>query len=107
MLNKSTTLLAVLAALMASVQPASSASGPASGIYQIVSGRYVACCGIAGPFSSSLPDAGNAFIELTVDSGNNLAQMRFLGQDLRTVLRIPPRSEERRVGKECRSRWSP
>ena len=23
------------------------------------------------------------------------------------VFKVPPRSEERRVGKECRSRWSP
>src|SRR6266849_10357465 len=29
------------------------------------------------------------------------------GLDLRNILVAPKRSEERRVGKECRSRWSP
>ena len=29
----------------------------------------------------------------------------FPGDD--AVVKNPPRSEERRVGKECRSRWSP
>ena len=27
--------------------------------------------------------------------------------DVRRIITIIPRSEERRVGKECRSRWSP
>ena len=30
-----------------------------------------------------------------------------LGKIISETLRIPMRSEERRVGKECRSRWSP
>src|SRR6266496_3773267 len=47
---------------------------------------------------------------------SDLDSLRFplleeLGQDLayamRTCRRAPSRSEERRVGKECRSRWSP
>ena len=29
------------------------------------------------------------------------------GKNLRDVLEVTTRSEERRVGKECRSRWSP
>jgi hypothetical protein len=59
-------------------------------LYQIVSGRHIACCGIAGAFIEPLPDASDAFIELSVDLQKNLAQMKFLGQDMHTVLRIPP-----------------
>jgi hypothetical protein len=58
-------------------------------LYQIVSGHYIACCGIGGPFVEPLPNTADAFIQLTVDRQNNLAQMTFLGQDMHTVLRIP------------------
>src|SRR5579885_458570 len=34
------------------------------------------------------------------------AQIRLRGAE-RAIRRLEPRSEERRVGKECRSRWSP
>src|SRR6266851_10045380 len=34
-------------------------------------------------------------------------QARVLQRDWRDAGRLPGRSEERRVGKECRSRWSP
>jgi hypothetical protein len=90
MLNNRLTRLAAISALVLGVQSACAQSGPTSGLYQIVSGRYIACCGIAGPFIDPLPDASDAFIELTVDLQNNLAQMKFLGQDMHTVLRIPP-----------------
>src|SRR5687767_15244788 len=36
-----------------------------------------------------------------------LALLRVSGWLPPTVFRYPSRSEERRVGKECRSRWSP
>jgi len=61
-------------------------------MYQITSGSYRACCGIAGPFMNVLPDAEDAFIELSVDQANQRAQMRILGQDMRTVKHIPPES---------------
>src|SRR5687768_18308830 len=37
------------------------------------------------------------------------ALLRHMEKDLGPLAlpRVPPRSEERRVGKECRSRWSP
>ena len=37
--------------------------------------------------------------------GNNLIQIQFVSDKVIANMRI--RSEERRVGKECRSRWSP
>ena len=36
-----------------------------------------------------------------------LAEVKRFHRHARAVLRDPARSEERRVGKECRSRWSP
>lgn len=98
MLNNRVIRFASILALMLGIESPSAQSGPTGGLYQIVSGRYIACCGIAGPFIAPLPDARNAFIELTVDLKNNLAQMKVLGQDMHTVLRILPES--------CRSEFA-
>jgi hypothetical protein len=82
--------LAIISALALSVRLAPAQGGPTSGLYQIVSGRYTACCGIAGSFVYPLPDASQAFIQLTIDPQSNRAQMTILGQDAHTVFRIPP-----------------
>jgi hypothetical protein len=63
---------------------------PASGLYQIISGKYSECCGIAGDTVVPLPNAAQAFIRLTVDSNNGFATMTFLGGDGATVFhRVP------------------
>ena len=96
MQTRSVMNVAGLAPLLLGLQSACAQGGPASGLYQIVSGRYVACCGLAGPMIQPLPNAGDAFVQLTVDSQNNQAWITFLGQDKQTTLRIPaegPRSE--------------
>ena len=68
----------------------SNAQGAAtSGVYQITSGTYVACCGIGGSLVSSLPNASQTFIRLSVDPLNGLASMTFLGKDMRTVFSVP------------------
>jgi hypothetical protein len=90
MLENRVIWLGAIAALALGIRSAGAQDGPTSALYQIVSGRYIACCGIAGPFVEPLPNAKEAFIELTVDRQNNLAQMKFLGQDMHTVLRVPP-----------------
>jgi hypothetical protein len=63
---------------------------PASGLYQIISGKYTECCGIAGPFTYSLPDTNQHYVQLTVDPQENHAQMAFLGEDLHTVFSTAP-----------------
>src|SRR5690349_6206129 len=39
-------------------------TGPASGLYRIVSGTYAACCGFAGEFRQALPNESQGFISL-------------------------------------------
>jgi hypothetical protein len=62
-------------------------SPPATGVYQITSGRYIACCGIAGPSSQNLPNSAQRFVDLTVHPTTSSADMRILAEDMRTVLR--------------------
>jgi hypothetical protein len=81
--------LATLLPVVLAIQPACAQGVPTSGMYQIVSGRYISCCGFGGAYSTPLPNANDAFIELTVDLQNNLAQMRILGQDMHTVFQTP------------------
>jgi len=62
---------------------------PASGVYEIISGRYTACCGFAAvPLNFTLPYSSQRFVELTVDPQGQRAQMTILGQDGHTVFRI-------------------
>ena len=61
-----------------------------SGIYQIISGSYSACCGIAGPTVTALPTDDQKFIRLTVDPQTTLATMSFLGRDQTTVFSVNP-----------------
>lgn len=82
--------LGTIAALVLGIHSACAQSRPSPGLYQIVSGRYIICCGFAGSLTEPLPNISDAFIELTVEQQKNLAQMKFLGQDMRTVLRIAP-----------------
>jgi hypothetical protein len=90
MLKTSSICLETVVILVLGIAMARPQGAPTGGWYQIVSGRYTACCGIAGSTSDPLPNASDTFVELTVDRQKNLAQMRFLGADMQTVLRIPP-----------------
>lgn len=86
--NRVTWLAAILAVGLA-IQAACAQGLPASGMYQVISGRHILCCGIGGPLTQRLPSKSCAFIELTVDPQLNRAQMRLLAQDMHTVLQIP------------------
>ena len=54
--------------------------------------------------SSDLAPGG---IPLAADTTQLFAVARRHGRPQRSEAALPERSEERRVGKECRSRWSP
>src|SRR5207249_5994629 len=56
------------------------------------------------PISLSTPDLDVTPHHFTADHGSPVLDFNPPSQHL--VPRAPPRSEERRVGKECRSRWS-
>ena len=50
--------------------------------------------------------AGVALLSAMSANAQNLASAP-VGGDAAKVVKLDERSEERRVGKECRSRWSP
>ena len=63
---------------------------PISGLYQIISGTYTECCGIAGPFIHTLPETNQTYVQLTANSQEHNAQMAILGEDLHTVFSTNP-----------------
>jgi hypothetical protein len=81
-------LLAITAAFVLSVPLADAQSEPTSGLYEIVSGDYTACCGIAGETRWPVPNEEQNFVRLTVDPQAKLATMAFLGRDLQTVFSV-------------------
>ena len=65
--------------------------------YGTVTGVQTCALPISVPYALYAEQAGSAANDLDTDPGNEIQSIAF--DDLR--------SEERRVGKECRSRWSP
>src|SRR2546422_1442905 len=59
--------------------------------------------------SYSLPSRARFRVNIFQQRGVYSIVMRVIPTDIPTLasLALPKRSEERRVGKECRSRWSP
>ena len=67
-----------------------------------------------GHFNSNLGDGRALLLGETLDQQGNLKDIQLKGSGRTPFSRrgdgksaLGPRSEERRVGKECRSRWSP
>ena len=83
-------LLAITAAFVLSVRLAAAQSVPTSGLYEIISGTYTECCGIAGEMVLPLPNERQSFVRLTMDTPGDLATMTFLGKDLQTVFSVAP-----------------
>jgi len=88
MLKNRISWLAISAAFVLSTHSAGAQGGPPSGLYQIVSGKFVECCGFAGILGYDLPNRSQSFIQLTVDPQQNLATMAFLGDDRQTVFSV-------------------
>jgi hypothetical protein len=88
---KRLTFIALTAAAASGVlYRASAAAEPASGLYQIISGNYIECCGIGGDIDSTLPNESQGFVKLTIDSQSHLATMIFLGADSQTLFSVVP-----------------
>jgi hypothetical protein len=91
MLKRALIGFATLSAFALGSQPAQAQSTFRSGYYEITSGLYTECCGIAAnTFKYELPDERQRFVELIVDPGGHAARMTFLGPDLRTVFTSYP-----------------
>jgi hypothetical protein len=80
----------MLWALTMSIHLAVAQTGVTSGLYEIVSGAYTECCGIAGEMTVRLPNESQRFVWLIVDSQTGLASMSFLGADRQTVSSVAP-----------------
>lgn len=61
---------------------AQNTNAPGTGLYQIISGSYIECCGFAGDVQFPLPNDQQAFIQLTIDPETRLATLTFLGSDM-------------------------
>jgi hypothetical protein len=81
---------AIMLAFIASTHWAGAQSRPATGLYQIISGTYGECCGIAGEFRSSLPNENQSFVRLTVEPQSGIATMAFLRADGQTIFSVVP-----------------
>jgi len=62
-----------------------------SGLYEIRTGKYSECCGIAGnDFGYDLPSKDQKFVRFALDPQGPTASMTFLAEDARTVFtRVP------------------
>jgi hypothetical protein len=76
------------ALISATVTAARAQNTAISGLYQIVSGTFSACCGIGGDFRSSLPNPQQSFIRLTLNAQGSDPTMTILGEDMQTVFRV-------------------
>ena len=66
-------------------------SGATSGLYQIISGRYSECCGLAGSeFGYDVPHDKQSFVRFAVDAPGNVASITFLASDMQTVFSTIP-----------------
>jgi hypothetical protein len=63
---------------------------PTGGLFEIISGGYTECCGLAGARRFALPNTTQRFVKLTVDPNSNFASMAFLGADGQTVFSRMP-----------------
>src|SRR6266496_3912059 len=97
MLKSKIIWLVILAALPLSPRSARAQEAPVSGLYQIISGRFTECCGIAGLFIHTLPEDSEGFVKLIVDSQRGVAHLTFLNQVEQTVFRIPPISSRSEI----------
>jgi hypothetical protein len=79
--------LLLLVGFLPWLAPAANA-GLSSGLYQIVSGDYSSCCGIAGSVRSSLPTSDQSFLRLTIDPQSNVARIAVLDVTMKTVFSV-------------------
>ncbi len=60
-------------------------TGTTTNHFQITSGEYFVCCGIAGPLTFQLPFAQQTYVTLVIDHDQLRASMDILWEDFETV----------------------
>src|SRR3712207_9026081 len=81
-------------------------------VYGRLTGHAGVCLGTLGPGATNLVTAvADAYLDraplVALTGQGDLERKHKESQQYIDVVRMMQRSEERRVGKECRSRWSP
>ncbi len=90
MLKNGIVWLVMISTFVVSTTWAGAQSWAATGLYQIISGSYDECCGIAGDFRFSLPNESQSFVRLTVNPQSSIATMAFLSADGLTAFGVVP-----------------
>jgi len=85
MKRKMVGLIIIVSMMVLSLACSRAQEWPVSGFYQIISGVYSVCFEVCIGLGDSLPDAGQAYVELAVDAQRNTVQMAILGADRHTV----------------------
>jgi hypothetical protein len=75
---------------LASLLSAHAQTRATSAVYEISSGEYVECCGIAGEKRVLLPNSAQRFVKLTTNAQSQIVSMSILGDDMQTVFSITP-----------------
>lgn len=78
MLRAKAACFTVLLGTVIFAQSGRAQAGFVGGLYQITSGSFTECCGIAGEINHNLPYSGQSFVKLTIDSESGFASMTFL-----------------------------
>jgi hypothetical protein len=90
-MSKYRVLRAVIGSVVGlAITSAHAQSTPQSGLYEIVSGTFSECCGIAGGIRFSLPNSNQNYVKLDVDPVRNLASLAFIRDDGQTVFSFVP-----------------
>lgn len=85
---KSRALFWTITVMVLGIQPVWAQSDPNRQLYQITSGRCIVRGGMV-PSVQMLPNASEAFIELTIDQQHSVTQMKILGRDMQSVPSVP------------------
>src|SRR5256885_1391800 len=100
-------IVGITLVLIAVFIPLAFFAGSTGNIYRQFSIVMVASISFSAFMALTLTPALCATLLKPVEAGHHHEKKGFFGWFNRTFARSAKRSEERRVGKECRSRWSP
>jgi hypothetical protein len=82
--------LAAVSAVVPFARPAWAQGEPVTQLFQINSGIYTECCGIAGEVTSALPTPSQSYLQLVFSEPSGPVTLTVLGDDQQTIHSIVP-----------------